>query len=145
MRMVNGLVASALLLVGPVAIAGNFQAHCFYGSPNLSDCAKLIRDLVPDKFTEKFPATNWKIVVISEVHSYTNGGFAAFAVAGVSPAGVSQIPLNRFSATSINGSDKRFSKTELAEQELDVVRRAVSNLMQECELNPKCDVFVRPQ
>lgn len=133
------LAVQAVLL--PSAHAGEFSVFCTYSNQNLSKCANAISDLVTDKFIAKFPPSKYQIFMHSNIHSYTNGGYAAYAIAGVIPKGSAQFPVVRYSNTDINGSDKKFGAIALAEKELDVYRAAAKSLMDACELSPTCDVF----
>lgn len=129
------------LLTAQVAFAGNFSVFCSYRNDNLQKCAEAIADIVTDKFVVKFPAAKFQIFVHSNVSSFTNGGFAAYAVAGVVPNGSAQFPVKTYSNTRINGADKSFTAVELANEELSIFRAAVTNLMGQCEISPNCDIY----
>lgn len=132
---------AALLLFQPVSQAGEFSVACTYKNKNLQECASVVADLVTDKFIARFPSSRYQIFVHSNIMSFTNGGFSAYAVSGVVPRNSGQFPVVRFSSTNINGSDKRFGAVELSNYELETYRAAVKNLMEECEISPDCDVY----
>ena len=85
--------------------------------------------------------TKYQIFVHSSVVGFTNGGYGAYAVSGVIPAGSGRFPVHTFSNTNINGSDTRFSQIDLSKVELTTYRAAVQNLMEQCEISPTCDVY----
>ena len=134
-------MTAILLAATPLACAGEFAVNCSYKNDNLKNCASKVSDIITDKFIAKFPVTRFQIFVHSNVHSYTNGGFSAYAVAGVVPKNSGQFPLNRFSSSNINGTDKIFSQIDLAKYELDTFRSAIKSLMDQCEVSPDCDVY----
>lgn len=129
------------LLTSQLAFAGGFSVFCSYKNDNLQKCANVVADIVTDKFVAKFPVAKFQIFVHSNIHSYTNGGYTAYAVAGVVPYGSAQFPVRTFSNSSTNGTDRRFTAVELANEELSVYRAAVTNLMEQCEISPSCDVY----
>jgi len=135
------LLTSSGLAFQSGALAGEFSVNCSYNNDNLQECANLVTDIVTDKFTAKFPATKYQIFVHSNVHSYTNGGYAAYAVAGVVPKRSGQFPKRAFSASNINRGNESFSRVQLAEKELETYRDAVRNLMEQCDISPTCDVY----
>ncbi|QDZ29349.1 hypothetical protein [Noviherbaspirillum sp. UKPF54] len=135
-------VAVASLLATQIAYAGDFNVACSYKNDNLQRCASVIADIVTDKFIAKFPATKYQIFVHSNIMSFTNGGYSAYAIAGVVPKNSGQFPMNRFANTNINGTDKKFSAVELANYELETYRSAVKSLMEQCEISPSCDVYI---
>lgn len=108
-------------------------------------CAALITDLVSDKFTTKFPADKWQIVVIGSFTPYSNGGGVGFAVAGVSkkmdakPDTPSFVPGGRFIATT-RILDRKLSPYDEIQKIEVVVRDAVEQMMGECDLSPTCDI-----
>jgi hypothetical protein len=139
-------VQKLVLITGMVfsqgAAAGEFSVACSYTNENVKGCANKIADLVTDKFVAKFPAAEYQIFVHSDIHNYTDGGYAAYAVAGVVPKGLGQFPISKFASSNINGTNKMFTRIQLADQELKTFRKAVSNLMEQCEISPTCDVYV---
>ena len=139
------LIAAALCLsaLHGAASAGEFSVFCSYKNDNLERCADAVSDIVTDKFTAKFPSSQYQIFLHSNIHHYTNGGFGAYAVAGVIPRGSAMFPVRTFSATSINGTDKNFGAIEQAGIERDVYRSAAKSLIDACEVSPSCDVYVK--
>ena len=137
------LTSAAIVLAGfhLSANAGEFSVFCTYQNNNLSKCAGIISDIVTDKFTIKFPASKFQIFVHSNIHNYTNGGYAAYALAGVAPRGSGIFPVQYYSKTAVNGTDVVFNTVQLAELELQNYRSAVQNLMNACEISPACDVY----
>lgn len=140
-HLINQIAALTLSLVASYATAGEFKVSCSYKNDNLQGCATHIADLVSDKFIHRFPATKFAIFVHSDIGSFSNGGFSAYAVSGVIPGKSSEFPKRRFSNYSSNTLEKRFTAVELAELELKVFREAVRNLMEQCEISPNCDVY----
>ncbi|MFZ4550892.1 MAG: hypothetical protein ACOYNB_03620 [Aquabacterium sp.] len=138
-------LAAALCTLGlhMAASAGEFNVFCTYKNDNIEKCANVISDLVTDKYIAKYPANQYQIFVHSNIHNYTNGGYAAYALAGIIPRGSATFPAKYFSSTRIDGSDKTFSSVQLAEVELETYRSAVKSLMDACEISPNCDVYTR--
>ncbi|MCK7499002.1 MAG: hypothetical protein MZW92_57225 [Comamonadaceae bacterium] len=123
------------------AAAGTFRVACSYENDNLSKCASVVSDIVTDKFIAKFPSDRYSIFVHSDIHSYSNGGYVAYAVTGVVPTGSSQFPIRRFSATTLE-REKRADRAKLGEVELENFRDAVKQLMDHCDLSPDCDIYI---
>lgn len=138
-RTATAAVVLASTLALP-AMAGEFSVSCSFSNENLRQCATVINDLVTDKFLAKYPASRFQIFVHSNIVGFTSGGYGAYAVAGVIPAGSGRFPVHRFSSTNINGSNTKFSQIDLAKTELSTYRAAVRNLMERCEISPTCDV-----
>lgn len=135
------ITTAAFLFSANLASAGEFSVACSYTNDNLQKCASAISDIVTDKFIEKFPATKYQIFVHSDILGFTDGGYSAYSISGVIPKNSAQFPLNRFSSTKINRSNKKFSAVELANVELETFRSAVNSLMEQCEISPTCDVY----
>jgi|SRR5690606_20525601 len=123
------------------AHAGEFSVFCSYKNDNLTKCASVISDIVTDKFIAKYPASKYQIFLYSNIHSFTNGGYSAYAISGVIPRGSAMFPVRYYSSTSINGGDKIFGAVQLAEFERDIYRTAAKSLMEACEISPNCDVY----
>ena len=134
-----GLFTLSIIAATPVQ-AGAFNLVCSYSSANLSACAEVVSDLVTDKFLAKFPNQTFSIFVHSDVHSYSSGGYVAYAVAGVVPKGLSQFPLRRFSSSTIERNQRGDALT-LANVEKENFRDAVKQLMDQCEISPTCDIY----
>lgn len=130
------------LMSTQAAVAGEFSVNCSYKNENLRKCATALADIVTDKFVSKFPSSRFQIFVHSSVVGFSNGGYGAYAVAGVIPAQSGDFPVRRFSSTNINGANIQFNQIELAKIELETFRAAVRNLMEQCEISPNCDVYV---
>jgi len=140
--------AAAYVLSGVVSVlatqlvhAGEFSVSCSYKNDNLQKCASVISDVVTDKFVAKYPAARYQIFVHSYIFGFTDGGYSAYAVAGVIPRNSGQFPLRTFSSTSINGTSNKFGAVDLAKYELDVYRSAAKSLMEQCEISANCDVY----
>ena len=118
-----------------------FSVACSIKNENLSRCALLVADIVTAKFTARFPSTSYEIFAHSNIQEFSNGGFSAYAIVGVIPRNSGQFPLRTYSSTTIDGSGKIYSLVELSEIELRVYRQAVSNMMERCEISPKCDIY----
>ena len=139
------LLLSAVLLP-LVAQACEYRMRCFFSH---QQCAALIAEIVSERFTTRYPADKWQIVVIAEVHRFSNGGGTAFSIAGVAPrlpsepgvgAAPAAVPKQRFSSVmNIAGPRHLAGKEEIEELE-NVIRRSVENLMTECERTPNCNV-----
>lgn len=129
------------LFATQMASAGDFRVSCSYKSDNIQRCANIVSDIVTKKFTDKYPSTKFEIFVHSNITGFTNGGYSAYAVAGVVPTGSGQFPIRRFSSTTINGTDKKFSAVDLARTELETYRSAVQSLMDACEISADCNVY----
>lgn len=130
------------VLIAPLSIcASEFSVTCSYSSESLSKCAAVISDIVTEKFIAKFSADDYQIFVHSNIHSYSDGGYVAYAVSGVVPKSSGEFPLRRFSTTRMN-REKRASLLELAEVEKYNYRDAVKQLMDYCEISPACDVYI---
>jgi hypothetical protein len=138
--IVISIVLGSTLVASMPAEAGEFRVACSYKFDTLSRCADAIPDLVTDKYLAKFPAKKFSIFVHSDIHSYSNGGYVAYAVAGVVPTSSGQFPYKRFSATTME-KEKRADQIKLAEAEKENFRDAVKQLMDSCEISPTCDVY----
>ncbi len=123
------------------AHAGEFSVSCSYKNDNIEKCASVLSDVVTDKFVAKYSAAKFQIFVHSSIFGFTDGGYSAYAVAGVVPKNSGQFPLRTFSSTSVNSNNKKFSAVELAGFELDVYRSAVRSLMEQCQISADCDVY----
>jgi hypothetical protein len=139
--MVCVYLAAISLAATQQAFAGDFSVFCSYKNSNLEKCASVVSDVVTDKFVAKFPADKFQIFVHSNVMAFTDGGFSAYAVAGVIPKDSAQFPVRTFSSTQINGTERKFNQIELANVELETYRAVVRNLMENCEISPNCDVY----
>lgn len=136
------VLVTATLAVTPLAFAGDFSVSCTYKNNNFKNrCATVLSDIVTEKFTMKFPSSKFEIFVYSNIIGFTNGGFSAHAVAGVVQKNSGQFPVNAFSSTLMNGTEKKFSQIDLANSELENYRAAVKSLMEQCEISPDCDVY----
>lgn len=76
--------------------AGEFNVVCSYTNENLKKCASIVSDVITDKFTTKFSTKKFSIFAYSDIHSYSNGGYAAYAVVGVVPRGSGEFPVKHF-------------------------------------------------
>lgn len=92
------LILPILLAMAQPAVAGEFSVRCAYVNQNLDNCASSIKDIVTDKFTEKYRSDKYQIFVHSYVTGYSNGGFTSYAVTGVVLKGSNDFPLRRFSS-----------------------------------------------
>jgi hypothetical protein len=135
------MALAALAIVAVPARAGDFNVFCSYTNENLQKCAAVVSDIVTDKFTQKFPATKFQVFVHSHMQAFTDGGYAAYAVAGVIPKGSGEFPDYRVSTTNIDGTSKMFSGVQLAEIEKSNYRSAVRALMEKCEISPSCEIY----
>ncbi|MCP4348649.1 MAG: hypothetical protein GY795_24485 [Desulfobacterales bacterium] len=135
------LCIAILLTPSQIVFAGKFSVSCSYKNDSLQKCASIISDIVTEKFTAKFPATHFQIFVHSSVMGFTNGGYSAYAIAGVIPKNSNQFPNRTFSSTSINGTVKKFTAIQLSNIEMETYRSAVQNFMDQCEISPNCDVY----
>jgi hypothetical protein len=135
-------VLIGLALLCHRAFAGEFRATC-YGNVN----ASLFKDIVTDKFTEKYPSSRFTIVVISNFQRYSNGGGVGFAVAGVVPKNGNSknyefVPIHRFMATTARtAAGEHLTAKEAVEKEKETARDAVADLMSACDLSPNCEVI----
>lgn len=122
-------------------MAGEFRLSCF---SDVSDCADKVSHIVTDKFTKKFPANRFQIAVIAEFQKYSDGGGVGYAIAGVTtiPKDKSTIiPKNRYASTTriVNSNISAYDVTKETEE---LLRRAVENLMADCDRSPSCDVYI---
>lgn len=137
------LLLAAMIFSSQPAHAGRYVLTCL---SELPDCSTRLKDIVTDKFTNKFPHTDWEIVVIAEFQPYSDGGGVGYAVAGVSPSlrsGTKEYtlaPIKRYSATKrING--RNLGPYEVLDETHSLLRRAVEQLMVACETSSTCDVY----
>ena len=122
------------------ADVGNFHMRCFFEH---NKCAALIRDIVSDRFTVRYPADQWQIVVIASVHRFSNGGGTAFAVAGVSPRSRNDqqpgiVPSYRFSSVVNDPGPLQLTSRQALNELEEAIRGAVENMMTACETSPEC-------
>lgn len=133
------LLLFMFLFVSSNAIAGEFRIHCFYDQGR---CSALITDIVSDRFLARYPPDKWQIIVISEVHRFSNGGGTAFAVTGVSPfssgSKSTSIPAYRFSSVVNVPGPRQLTSRESVDELEGVVRRAVESMMTACETSREC-------
>jgi hypothetical protein len=120
--------------------AGEFTVACSYKNDNLKQCANIISDLVTDKFTSKFPSSKYSIFIHSNIHSYSSGGYAAYAITGVIPKDSGDFPIRMYNASIMNGQD-RATSLELSNVELENYRDAIKQLMDMCEISSTCDIY----
>lgn len=125
------------------ALAGEYFCHGFGNS----GCSEHIADLVTDKFTSKFSAKKYKITVIYDFQTYSDGGGVGFAAAGVVPilegkhSDRSLVPKLRFISTTRIDNTRRLSPYDKTNEMVELIRRSVQNLMEECDRSPSCDVL----
>lgn len=139
MKFKNGFIALLVTLVCIPSYAGEFRVSCF---SSLSDCASKVTDLVTDKFTQRFPASRFKIAVVAEFQQYSDGGGVGYAVAGVSPVlkdNTTLFPIRRFAST-VRIKDRTMSPYDVTKETEELLRRAVEQLMAACDSSPSCDV-----
>lgn len=118
-------VAIALLaaLASP-AFAGQFSCNAL--STKKIDCLEEIRSIVTDRFTTRYPASKYKLVVVSGVGHYPNGTFSGSASVWLSAPGqdspeVASWAMHHFSSSK-PGEDA-------LESEKEAIRDATSELM----------------
>jgi len=133
------------------ALAGMLSMSCFAGQFRVAcygdvyDCAPKVADIVTDKFIKSFPASKFTIVAIVDFQRYSAGGGVGYAVAGVSQNAKgepTQVPLKRFSPT-IRVTDGNVSPSQVTRELDELLRRAVEEMMAECERSPNCDIYRR--
>lgn len=136
----------ALIFIGAMPLsaqAGMFSYDC---SPveNIS-CDGLFSDIVTDKFTTKYPHTEWKIQAYARYSIFSNGAGAGHAFIGVVPIlkgkngkELDLIPAQWFSRTSSTANDvSPFQKNE--ELRL-MLRKATEAMMAQCDATKNCDL-----
>lgn len=115
-----------------------------------SGCSKHINDIVTDKFTKKFPVSNYEIVVVYDMHTMSNGGGVAFAIAGVSPrvseakygsGEMALMPINRYVVTKRIDANVQINPYRKTEIEIELLRDAVQMMMEECDRNANCNIL----
>lgn len=145
MRLRNTLRFALMVVMlgagGAVRADGTFATTCAFEHLAPSRCTPSVADLVTAKFTRHFPAAQFELFLHAKTFSFSNGGYSAYGVAGVVPRDSGQFPARRLAATAIDTSERVPSVLELADLELGVVRQAVKNLMDQCELSPDCDLY----
>jgi hypothetical protein len=67
------------------AFAGQFACNAL--STKKIDCVEEIRSIVTDRFTTRYPASKYKLVVVSGVAHYPNGAFSGSASVWLSAPG----------------------------------------------------------
>lgn len=123
--------------------AGEYICHAFGDT----GCAEHVTNVVTNKFTAKFPATKYKIVVIYDFQTYSDGGGVGFAAAGVAPhlkgqySNRSLVPTWRYNATTRIDNTRKLSPYDKTNEKIELIQRAVQNLMEECERSPNCDIL----
>lgn len=123
--------------------AGEYFCHGFGDA----GCSEHITNVVTEKFTAKFPAKKYKIVVIYDFHTYSDGGGVGFAAAGVAPrlegkySDRSLVPKWRFIATTRIDNTRKLSPYDKTNEKIELIQRAVQNLMEDCERSPSCDIL----
>lgn len=137
----KSLAAIGLASLGFAASAGQFSA---IGSGTGIDIAENIADLVSDKFTNRYPVSQYSIHVIYDFQTYSDGGGVGFAVAGVVPRAKSKdwvyTPIGRYVVTQrFNG--KAIGPKEKFQLTVETIRLSVEHMMAECDASPKCDIL----
>lgn len=137
-------------IIGLACVSISSQAGQFrcagYGD---TGCTDHITSIVTDKFTAKFPASKYKIVMVYDFQTYSDGGGVGFAVAGVSPIvsetnkyGVlSLMPKNRFTSTVRIDKTKTLNPYQVTQEKIDLMQRAATLLMEACDRDANCDVM----
>lgn len=118
------LCFASLAIHAGAAQAGAFNCRAFATEPD--GCFELIRDLVTDEFTKKYPVSKYEIVVIASSTLYDDGSGSGIAIVGVAPAKRGAVPLQRFNSFFILGNA---SLVQVHEREKRAVRYAVANMV----------------
>lgn len=140
MKALGAALVLGLLCIAAPASAGVYSVNWYADVP---DASALVRDIVTDRFTEKFPADDWNIVVVAEFHAYSDGGGVGYAVAGVAPkvnSPMALFPIRRYSSTT-RIVNRTVGPREQREQTEDLIRRAVEQLMAACDASATCEVY----
>jgi hypothetical protein len=108
-------------------------------------CDGLFVDIVTDKFTAKYPHTEWKIQAYAKYSIFSNGGGAGHAFVGVVPKlkgkngkELDLIPDWRFSRTSSTTND--VSPLQKNEELRLMLRKATEAMMAQCDASKNCDI-----
>ena len=143
MRLVlRSLLATAMIAAPATACAGEFNSTCHFSSEALSACGENFSDLVTDRFIERFPADRYELFIYSMAAPFDEGGMVAHAVAGVVPLDSHQFPQLRFQSSRTGDNSVVYSAAELGQNELEVARNAVKQLMETCDETAACEVFL---
>lgn len=129
----------ALVYAAP-SVAGDFYTSCY---SDIS-CSPNITDVVTDRFTTRFPSSQYEIVAYVDSDTFGDGKSIAFATVGVTPrthgryGQLSLFPVRRFSAYW-HGS---LGNKTLQIEEIDVLRMAVAYMMKSCASTKSCDIVI---
>lgn len=131
------------ILIASIAVtahAGEYSMGCFFATKK---CGSTVVDLVSERFTTRYPATKWEIVVLAEFTPYLNGGGVGYSIAGVSRkvAGTQQptVPRHRFVSTS-RRTGEHISLSETQAEVDQLVRDSIEQMMAACANSPNCNI-----
>ncbi|MHB1870276.1 MAG: hypothetical protein ACYCT1_05405 [Steroidobacteraceae bacterium] len=122
------------------SVAGEFYTSCY---SDIS-CSPNITDVVADRFTTRFPSSQYEIVAYVDSNTLGDGKSIAFATVGVTPrtddryGQMSLFPVRRF---SVYWHGSLGNKT-LQIEEIDVLRMAVANMIKSCAKTKNCDILI---
>lgn len=117
--------AALLAALASPAFAGPFKCEGVVSASIV--CGDAIRDAVTDEFTRKYPATKFKIFVLSGHGKYPDGSYSGSAAVWLGSPD-SQVPhTNRFAI--FHFAAYRGTATQLIQQEKDALLGATQDLM----------------
>ena len=136
----GSLCIIVLLLCSRKSLAGEFRTSCYAEIA----CSSNITDIVTDRFTKRFPVKRYEIVAYVNGTTFDDGVLIAYAAVGVSPREygkyekLSLFPLNRYEVSWHGALD---GNTTLQIREIQVLRRAVQDLMRRCATAKGCNIL----
>lgn len=135
--MLRKLLPAALLaLTAAAAQAGTYSYLC---NTNVK-CDELFSDLVTERFTTRYNSNKWELFVVADFIRYSDNTGSGMALVGVRPrAGKNDTGIfpsrywtyHRYSPTVKTAYD-------VAEEEKQVIRSAVTELMAACDNTQNC-------
>ena len=139
-RVITGIL---FVLYSHISFGAKFNAYGYSSTGEKGDIGALIKDLITDKYTNKYPYPRFALVVISGTTSTKDGRVTGYATVGVSKEIDSGkfgalVPVNRFTTSDL--SDGKLSGQQRLVFEKTLIRDAVQGLMNVCNSSPSCDL-----
>ncbi len=125
------LLSFATAAAATGCFAGTFDT-AYFSSNDIANVGSQIADLVSDDFTQRFPASQYQIVVISsESHTADMTCFATVGIVRKQQNGNVPVPIDRFSATRFIKGGGTATAQQRRDCEIGVIRTATRSMLSE--------------
>jgi len=105
------------------------------------ECKELYSDLVTEKFLARFPPDKWEIFVHADTYAFGDGKATSHAIVGVVPISREKFAYFPNQTSSHIVTTPRISSAyDKQDVERKTIRRAVGNLMANCNERKNCDL-----